>query len=116
MIPEYVYVIKSDLFYKIGRTSNPNLRLGSFRTANPRKVEPIIFFPATNVSADKIEQILHGQFESKKVNGEWFLLKDRDLIELGVSLASIESGEIIKSLQERLKQIDPAEIFAEKVI
>lgn len=58
--------------YKIGKSSNPNLRLLELRTANP-KISLISFGEGNN------ETFLHKKYSDKRYAREWFLLDDRDV-------------------------------------
>lgn len=76
----WVYILKSEGLYKIGRTLNPKQRIKSYRTQNPYGTEVVIM--------ERVEEYLRTEaamlrmFEGKKVKGEWFRLTRHDIEEL----------------------------------
>ena len=76
--PGYVYLIQSPTgMYKIGRTANPDDRMKTFSIKLPFEVQYVCLIQAENMFA--LERELHGYFEHKRVNGEWFDLKPHDV-------------------------------------
>jgi len=73
----FVYVIKCNDFYKIGRTNNVQKRLSGMQTGNPYELELILSIK-TN-SPFTLETSLHTKFKDKLIRGEWFKLSDKDL-------------------------------------
>ena len=77
----YIYLIKSDLpdmeIYKIGYSKNPKQRLKELKTANPHPRSIIAQFKTKN--GRMIETLLHKQYKTKKVDGEWFYLFSHDV-------------------------------------
>lgn len=59
-------------FYKIGMTTNLKNRMDSFSTL-PFPIEKLYLIETENPR--DVEKELHDRFESKRVRGEWFLLK-----------------------------------------
>jgi hypothetical protein len=85
----FVYVIKSQLGYKIGQTKNIHQRRKVFNVKLPFHWDFELIF----VMEDYIpfEKFLHKNFQNKRINGEWFDLNERDLVllkKLGESLKS----------------------------
>lgn len=78
-----MYLLHSNGFYKIGRTSNPiKARLSSIQTGNPHKVELVhLLENLTHKQSIKVEQELHIQFKHLCTSGEWFKLAQEDLFE-----------------------------------
>lgn len=75
----YLYLIQneeSDKF-KIGVTANLDERLKSLQTANPNKLNYILYKFYEN--AYEIEREAHLYLESNKISGEWFILTDEEL-------------------------------------
>ncbi len=66
------YIIKSQDYYKIGKTSNLSMRLKSFDTHCPH-------FDLVKVINDDVERILHNYFSDKRMKLEWFKLDEIDL-------------------------------------
>jgi hypothetical protein len=74
---KYVYLIsKGNNHYKIGITSNLKSRLSQIRTVEPRALL-LHFFGADD--ALRAERILHKNYISKNVGGEWFNLSISDI-------------------------------------
>lgn len=87
----YVYVLKSDSgHYKIGKTNNPNDRLGTFSVKLPMEVEYLVLIESPNYH--RLESVLHKQYDHKRINGEWFNLSPTDLM-----LLQQFPGNILKS-------------------
>lgn len=72
----YVYIIKSNGLYKIGRAWNLVRRLDQLRTAAPFLKE--IHSIRSRESHD-LERWLHAHFSHKRIVGEWFALDEDDL-------------------------------------
>ena len=69
-----------DKRYKIGYTKRKiEQRLKEFKTGNSSDFEIISFFESK--WATKIESALHKRFDSSKIEGEWFYLKEHDILE-----------------------------------
>lgn len=76
--PGFVYLIQSPTgYYKIGRTINPDNRLKTFTVKLPFEVEYVCVIKTENMF--DLEKELHGYFQHKRVNGEWFDLKPHDI-------------------------------------
>ena len=78
-----VYLLNSNNFYKIGRTSNSvNSRLKGIQTSNPNKV--ILVHSIGSLSHAQsiiVEKQLHDKYNHLNVSGEWFSLNESDLTE-----------------------------------
>jgi fumarate reductase subunit D len=73
----YVYVISDGNRVKIGKTTtDPQKRLSTLQTGNPRKLELLHQFECRN--PDRLEKYLHKLFASKRERGEWFRLEELD--------------------------------------
>lgn len=76
-----VYVIKCETFYKIGQTKGSiQSRLKHLQMANPFKLE-LVFSIKTN-DCKETEAKLHKLVADKRVNGEWFSLKNEDFLKI----------------------------------
>lgn len=74
----YVYLIQSPTgAYKIGRTTNPKDRMKTFSVKLPFEVEYVCLIQTDDMYS--LEQSLHKQFATKRVNGEWFQLEPNDV-------------------------------------
>jgi hypothetical protein len=79
----FLYFITDGEYTKIGVTRNIKTRLRSLQIGNARFLKCVYSVELENFS--KAENILHSQFQSKRVIGEWFNLTIED-IELAKSL------------------------------
>lgn len=71
--PAYVYFVSDGQFVKIGVAQDPQKRLASLQTGNPRELEIINLIPAkSKEDALVIEGTLHEAYCSFKKAGEWF--------------------------------------------
>jgi hypothetical protein len=69
------YLIYDGCLYKIGKSINPEKRLKSIRSQNP-KAEIV------HIIESDIELSLHKRFKNKRVHHEWFDLSEREVSEL----------------------------------
>lgn len=88
----YVYIIKLDGYYKIGRTSNPSNRFGEY-TKLMKEPEVISLIFCDNYK--QVEKELHEMFSDKNTNGEWFTLSDE---ELDKAIQYLKEKEFIKNI------------------
>jgi len=75
----YVYLIKMDKWHKIGKTNDILRRTGEIRLTLPEQ-ETLVHTIAT-VDPSGIESYWHRRFDSRRRNGEWFLLSATDVKE-----------------------------------
>lgn len=76
-IPGYVYLIKSDFGYKIGKTVNIKSRTSLFDVRLPFPIKLINYAWYENYTA--AERALHVKFGHKRLEGEWFDLDASDI-------------------------------------
>lgn len=86
--PKYVYLLQSDIYYKIGITTDPDKRISDLMTLPP--FDTGIIYCALCDDAQKHEKLLHERYKEKRVNGEWFKLSKDDVIEVCGYLLDIE--------------------------
>lgn len=77
MHKEFVYVLRSDRYYKIGRTRNVESRIGTISLQMPFPVELIKVFNTDD--SIWLEKLFHVFLNKTRMNGEWFLLSDADI-------------------------------------
>ena len=85
--PGFVYVLKGDRYYKIGRTIQLSKRLSQISPLLPFEVSMVGIIPAYDHHAAEAE--LHRMYADKRTNGEWFLLNDKDILGIGSIPGSI---------------------------
>lgn len=90
---KFIYLIKSNIngddLYKIGITQNINKRLKQLRTANP---DLTLLDSFETKHGNKIESTLHNLYKNKRIDGEWFLLEELDVISFDEICSNIERG------------------------
>lgn len=77
-IPGYIYVIRQDDFFKIGKALDMQNRMKMYITENPNELEVIIEHKVNNYGY--VEKHLHNMFKSKRIRGEWFKLTNTDIV------------------------------------
>jgi hypothetical protein len=75
--PGYVYVIKGNGLYKIGRTTQLAKRLTHFSTLFPVPITLVTAIPTDDPVS--LEKRLQNQFSERRRSGEWFALSEADL-------------------------------------
>jgi len=73
----WIYILKGDRYYKIGRSVNPYTRVEQFAPLLPFPVEIVHTFVVEDMHT--AEKDLHERFADKRTNGEWFALDEADL-------------------------------------
>jgi hypothetical protein len=74
----HVYLVESELgFYKIGRTSKLRERMNLFEIKLPFNIKLIHSIPSDDIVW--AETLLHEQYATKHINGEWFRLSSEDI-------------------------------------
>lgn len=77
----FVYLIKADNgLYKIGRTKNKDLRMGQLRIQLPYGFSEVLSIKTNDCVT--LEKRIHIDFKDKRKQGEWFELKDSDVMAL----------------------------------
>ena len=74
-----VYLMKSENYYKIGISKNVNRRCKELATTKMPYEIKIIAQTCLISNADDIEKKLHERFKKQRINGEWFLLDDKQV-------------------------------------
>ena len=72
----YIYLIKVLDFYKIGRTSSPETRLGEYTKL---MTEPQIIICSKVKNQFLLEKSLHDLYKDKNTRGEWYNLTETDV-------------------------------------
>jgi hypothetical protein len=85
----YIYLIESQLGYKIGKTKNINQRENFFSVKMPFEFSFLDYRLCIDYHALELE--LHAKYSHKRINGEWFSLSPQDVLEIRVILESRES-------------------------
>jgi hypothetical protein len=74
----YVYLIRSEHGYKIGKTKNLNQRLSTFGLKLPFPIELVHALRSNDIT--RCEWHFHDRFKRKRINGEWFRLTEEDIV------------------------------------
>lgn len=75
----HLYFIRSGEYIKIGRADNVLLRLKQLRAMNPYDVDLVHVVEG----AGNLEHHYHEVFKERHHTGEWFRLKDCEVINIG---------------------------------
>lgn len=73
---QYVYFIQSEYGYKIGKTKDIKQRLNTFGVKLPFKFSLFSYIETKRM--DDCELYFHDLFSDRRINGEWFNLKEYD--------------------------------------
>ena len=84
----YVYLFKTDRYYKLGISKNAKNRISQVRSATPFKVETILNIEVENY--EQAEKNLHFMFSAKWIRGEWFKLTRADVAIIKDYLTNID--------------------------
>lgn len=76
----FIYVIRNDKFYKIGKSKKPEIRFEALQIASPHKIKEVCKYEIDDYSFQEKE--LHRIYQDKRQSGEWFRLSDSDLVNL----------------------------------
>lgn len=78
----FVYVIQnttaSATLYKIGRTKNIKQRLTNLQVGNAGIMRALYYLPVADTV--KAERVLHAIFAADRVKGEWYRIRDMELL------------------------------------
>lgn len=79
---KFVYLLKANDTYKIGVTSNSDIkkRISALQTGCPYKIQCI--FIISTLNAYEIEARLHRLYSTIRTHGEWFMLEDYHIKEI----------------------------------
>jgi hypothetical protein len=90
----YIYLVRAimpDTYYKIGLSKNSKSRISTMGVKLPFPIEVTHTFPTDDMRQS--EKTLHDRFAHKRVNGEWFELKQAD-VDYICSIASVSNNEV----------------------
>jgi len=76
-VPGYIYVVRSGEYYKVGRTSNLEQRMKTFRTTLPAGTELVFTIKVSDTRSAETE--IHTSLNESRINGEWFNLSESDI-------------------------------------
>ena len=96
-----VYVIKhkgKSSIYKIGKSADFHQRFETIQSYNPAELE-VVLVQKTSLN-DYLEKILHFEFKSKKIRGEWFDLSKEDAARLKDLVFNLNSIEFLQANYE----------------
>ena len=85
----YVYLMNDTAngYYKIGMANNPEYRESTLQSEKPTIVKVCQKKCPSRKIAHAIESALHRVYGTKRVRGEWFLLKEKDVWEIKQTLS-----------------------------
>ena len=98
-----VYVIKhkgKSSIYKIGKSADFHQRFETIQSYNSAELE-VVLVQKTSLN-DYLEKILHFEFKSKKIRGEWFDLSKEDVARLKELVSNLDSIEFLQANYENI--------------
>ena len=98
-----VYVIKhkgKSSIYKIGKSADFHQRFETIQSYNSAELE-VVLVQKTSLN-DYLEKILHFEFKSKKIRGEWFDLSKEDAARLKDLVFNLDSIEFLQANYENI--------------
>ncbi|MGE7885394.1 GIY-YIG nuclease family protein [Bacillus sp. NPDC094077] len=113
----YIYIIKEfhSNTYKIGYSRDVNIRKQQFEVKLPFEWEFLAVFEVEN--AREKESLLHRQFKLRRLNGEWFELTSKDLINLSCMMGNINTEEVNDEFNRIKSILEEEELkFSQKLI
>lgn len=76
----FVYILFGNGYYKIGKAKEIDRRVSQISPQLPFEVKLIGFIETDDALA--LESFYHEKYKDKRVNGEWFMLSDEDVISI----------------------------------
>lgn len=76
--------------YKIGRSSDANLRIKGLQTSNGRALD--LLYAVDTEFGPKVEAIMHKRHAAKRTKGEWFALNQEDLERFVMEVTEIDKN------------------------
>ena len=96
-----VYVIKhkgESSIHKIVKSADFHQRFETIQSYNPAELE-VVLVQKTSLN-NYLEKILHFEFKSKKIRGEWFDLSKEDVARLKELVSNLDSIEFLQANYE----------------
>lgn len=87
---QYLYLLESDHFCKIGIANNVEGRIAQLSTGNPHEIRLLVCFGFEN--AEHVERAIHQKFDRLRERGEWYKLTASD-VDIFRQIAEILGGE-----------------------
>lgn len=78
--PGFVYLVKADRYFKIGRSKQPDVRFTQIGLLLPFPFEVLRVIPVSDMY--EAERGLHSKYAHQHINGEWFSLSDEEVAEI----------------------------------
>jgi hypothetical protein len=113
---QFIYLIQSQEFFKIGVAQDVRNRLASLQTGNPNELVVISCWEFPN--AEIVERCVHQRFDGVRKRGEWFLLTRLDLAnfeKICAALGGVRNKDFDRSKANQ-DEVEEADDFAEDVL
>lgn len=94
----YVYILESDHGFKVGKSVNFKDRTSTLIGNMPFRCDVLMSIKVKEYS--RAEKECHALVRSKRINGEWFNLTERDTDQIEYHLISNFGGEVILDRRE----------------
>jgi len=96
-----LYIVKTEEYYKIGVSREPNKRLSHIRTESPFYCELVTTVKAKNGSAKRLEKLLHENYAKYRKSGEWFDLDNQEVASY-IMIDEIDVQKVKETVHENL--------------
>lgn len=117
MLKQYVYLIESNGFHKIGMTTSIPKRMKGLQTSSATEIVPVSCYLAAG-SAREAEGKLHKIFADIRMKGEWFDFTGKspealiDGLSESVGLTKIPLFEALQEEKKEIKDDTPVDKYA----
>jgi len=104
---QYLYLIRSEDYYKIGIASDVESRLAQLQTGNPIQLELVDCYSFND--AAPVEKVLHNKFSACRAVGEWFRLDGEQIGTFRSICQLLDGAPLIDLPQVNEEEIELAE-------
>jgi hypothetical protein len=77
---QYLYLLESDGYFKIGIANDVQNRIAQLSTGNPHQINLVFCYGFRN--SEFVERALHQKFLDTRLRGEWYILTPADMAEM----------------------------------
>lgn len=104
-VPDFLYVIRCGDYFKVGRATNPDKRLGVIKSSSPYDVELLVVYDIPYPGIARAEETAHRLLAAHHHRGEWFRCDQAIALE-AVNRAFVHAKEYVATEfgRERLQE------------
>ena len=90
---QYLYLLESDGYFKIGIANDVQSRIAQLSTGNPHAIGLVSCYGFQN--AEIVERAIHQRFDGERQRGEWFRLTGQNITEFD-DLCGLLGGQVVR--------------------